>query len=203
MSTHRPVLRDQQALLTIGRKIHVAFRKRRLKGAGDGLLAGALHVKRGQALPLHRHHARIVDAGLQHRAQSPGARLADRDGVPMARTRGPRRRAPGSADRRGPCIARPVRPRAKDGRFRRLRRSPYASNRRRARAASGCRVREAKEAGIGTKPDPPWAAASFEVERQQRRVPRKPRQHLGWSDIRGYRDRHRNLGALARAASER
>jgi hypothetical protein len=61
----RIVVGDQQALLAIGREVHVAGFQRPAEG-GDGLLAEMLHVERGLALPLRHQHARIEGAQRHH-----------------------------------------------------------------------------------------------------------------------------------------
>ena len=66
----------------------------------DRLLAQALHVERDLLLPLRGQHARVEDAGLQHRAQPGAQQLGVRLRIPRARPRAPRRRARGPARRR-------------------------------------------------------------------------------------------------------
>ncbi len=62
--------REQQPLLAVGGKAHVAFLERLGVRDGDGLLAEALHVERSLALALRDQHARIEDARAKHGAKA-------------------------------------------------------------------------------------------------------------------------------------
>ena len=76
---HRDVVaREQQALLAVGREVHVAGRERERMRDRDRLLAEALHVERDLLLPLRDQHAGVEGARLHHRAQA-GAQALDAD----------------------------------------------------------------------------------------------------------------------------
>ena len=66
----RPAVGDQQALLAIGRKAHVARRERLAMRGRDRLLAETLDVERRLALALREQHARVEGAGQHHVAQA-------------------------------------------------------------------------------------------------------------------------------------
>ncbi len=66
----RPARGDEQALLAVGRKAHVARLERLAMRAGDRLLAEALDVERRLALALRQDHARVEGAGQHHVAQT-------------------------------------------------------------------------------------------------------------------------------------
>jgi len=80
----RHLARHQQALLAIGREVHVAGLERERVGDGDGFLAEALHVERELLLPLGDQHACVEDARLQHRAQAEAQLLRRQFGHPGA-----------------------------------------------------------------------------------------------------------------------
>jgi hypothetical protein len=62
----RVVVREEQALLAIGREVHVADFERELVRAADRFLAQALHVERGLLLALGDEHAVVEDARADH-----------------------------------------------------------------------------------------------------------------------------------------
>ena len=66
----RPAVGDQEALLAIGWKAHVARLERLPMGGRDRLLAERLDVKRRLALALREEHARVEGAGQHHVAQA-------------------------------------------------------------------------------------------------------------------------------------
>ncbi len=66
----RPAERDQEALLAVGWKAHVALGKRLAMGGRDRLLAEAGDVERRLALALGEQHARVEGAGQHHMAQT-------------------------------------------------------------------------------------------------------------------------------------
>ena len=66
----RPTERDQQTLLAVGRKAHVAFGERLAMRGCDRLLAEAGDVERRLALALRQKHARVEGAGQHHVAQT-------------------------------------------------------------------------------------------------------------------------------------
>ncbi|MDT4857846.1 hypothetical protein FQZ97_922840 [compost metagenome] len=66
----RDVARQQDALLAVGRKAHVALFQRHGVGRADGLFAQALHVERDLLLALRGQHAPIEDSRLQHGAHA-------------------------------------------------------------------------------------------------------------------------------------
>ena len=87
---HRDVVaRQQQALLAVGRKTHVAIGKREGVRRGDRFFAQALHVKRDLLLALRDQHPGVEDAGLEHRAQPAhqqrrvGLRIPGADGAAL------------------------------------------------------------------------------------------------------------------------
>ena len=66
----RPAGRDEQPLLAVGRKAHVAGLERLAMRAGDRLLAEACDVERRLALALREQHARVEGARQHHVAQA-------------------------------------------------------------------------------------------------------------------------------------
>ena len=76
--------RDQEALLAVGREVHVAGPERLLLGACDRLLAERLHVERDLALPV-RPQQPGVEAAHQHHVPQAGDLVGDREiGRPLA-----------------------------------------------------------------------------------------------------------------------
>jgi len=66
----KPSVRDQEAGLAIGWKIHVAWPQSFAEGTADGLFAHMLHIERGLALPLRHQHAGIEGPQGHHVAQA-------------------------------------------------------------------------------------------------------------------------------------
>ena len=80
----RIAARDQQALLAIGREVHVVAVERGGGGDRDRLLAGRLHVEAGLPLPLRAVHAVVVDALDDHVREHLAQRVGIELGVPRA-----------------------------------------------------------------------------------------------------------------------
>ena len=80
----RIAARDEQALLAIGREVHVVAVQRGGGGDRDRLLAGALHVEAGLSLALGAVHAVVEDADRDHVAQHLAQRVGVELGVPRA-----------------------------------------------------------------------------------------------------------------------
>ena len=80
----RIAARDEQALLAIGREVHVVAVERVLRSDGDCLFAGALHVEAGLTLALRPVHAVVEDAHGDHVAQHLAQRFSVELRVPRA-----------------------------------------------------------------------------------------------------------------------
>ena len=76
--------RDQQTLLPVGRKQHVAVIQGHALGHRYGFFAGALQVERQFALTLHPEHAFVIEARQQHITQSVAQHLRRQFRVPGA-----------------------------------------------------------------------------------------------------------------------
>ncbi len=75
---------EQQPLLAVGGKAHVALANGQRMGAGYGLFTQALHVKRHFFLPLGNQHAGIKGSGQHHGAQAAFQNFGADVGVPRA-----------------------------------------------------------------------------------------------------------------------
>ena len=73
---------DQDALLAIAGEDHVVARQRHRSGHAGRLLAGALHVEAGLALPLPAEHPLVESAGHGHVAEHRAQRFGIELGIP-------------------------------------------------------------------------------------------------------------------------
>ena len=89
----RIAARDEQALLAIGREVHVLGVHRGGGGDRDRLFPGALHVEAGLALPLGAIHAVVEHADRLHVASASCAACRGRASDPTGRPPCRRRRA--------------------------------------------------------------------------------------------------------------